>query len=125
MCDHPPATYSFLNESQAQIAHHCLEPELPGEGERERRIRFGSLYGIINSKAEISLCRKDASFLLGCTLVTKASFPLGLINTVLLHADLPLKSASFFLPYLGNKDNSKFISSGFTVYIRNKPHRDF
>lgn len=35
MCDHPHATYSFLNESQAQIAHHCLEPELPGEGGKE------------------------------------------------------------------------------------------
>lgn len=31
MYDCPDATYSFLNESQAQIAHHCLEPELPGE----------------------------------------------------------------------------------------------
>lgn len=24
------STYSFLNESQAQIAHRCLEPELYG-----------------------------------------------------------------------------------------------
>lgn len=31
ICDRPHATYSFLNESQAQIAHLCLEPELPGE----------------------------------------------------------------------------------------------
>lgn len=31
----PCATYGSLNGSQAQIAHHCLEPELPGEGERE------------------------------------------------------------------------------------------
>lgn len=71
MCDCPHATYSFLNESQAQIAHHCLEPELPreegtegrtewvGEREERERIRVGTLCGIINSKAEISLCRKD------------------------------------------------------------------
>lgn len=103
MSDRPRATYSFLNESQAQIAHHCLEPELPGEGgkggagrerekKREGRFRFGTLYGIINSKAEISLCRKDLSFVLGCTLVTKDSFPLGLLNTVVLPADLPLRN---------------------------------
>lgn len=46
------------------------------EKERERRIRFGTLDGIINSKVETSLCRKDLGFLLGCTLVTKDIFPL-------------------------------------------------
>lgn len=64
------------------------------EGERERgaRFRFSTSYGIINSKAEISLCRKDLSFVLGCTLVTGDSFPLGLMIAVLLPADLPLNS---------------------------------
>lgn len=31
------ATYSSLNGSQAQIAHHCLEPELSGEAGKEER----------------------------------------------------------------------------------------
>lgn len=35
--DYPHATYSFLNGSQAQIAHHCLEPELSGEAGKEER----------------------------------------------------------------------------------------
>jgi len=34
ICYRPHATYSFLHESQAQIAHRCLEPELPGDGGR-------------------------------------------------------------------------------------------
>lgn len=90
MCDCPHATYSFLNESQAQIAHHCLEPELPREegreertewaGERKERqrerIKFGTLCGTVNSKLEISLCRNELRFLPGCTLVTKDCFPL-------------------------------------------------
>lgn len=66
--EHPQATYSFLNGSQAQIAHHCLEPELSGERGRKKReggVSFGTLYGIINTKAEINLCRKELSFLLG------------------------------------------------------------
>lgn len=119
----PCATYGSLNGSQAQIAHRCLEPELPGEGERERRIRFGTLRGVINSKVEISLCRKDLSFPRGCTLVTKATFPLGLMNPIPLPAVVLHQPATFLLSYLGEKKDTKFISSHF--FLRNIIGRDF
>lgn len=46
----PRATYGFLNESQARIAHHCLEPELPGEGGKEGRGKGGD-----NERGELDL----------------------------------------------------------------------
>lgn len=47
----------------------CQERQGKRKGRRERkregRVSPGTLYSIINSKAEINLCRKYLSFLLG------------------------------------------------------------
>lgn len=93
--------------------------------ERERRIRFGTLRGVINSKVEISLCRKDLSFPRGCTLVTKATFPLGLMNPIPLPAVVLHQPATFLVSYLGEKKDTEFISSRLTFFLRNIICRDF